>query len=224
MQGTYYPDLVRAFYFNYKFRDGVGFTKVKGVDIILDDDIWENVAQFPIHDGTSPILTTGIEWFNRIFAYRSFMRRQDQEIGRQLLAGPLKIDERLLHYLLVWILCPRGTNLAQCSEANLMIIYAMLNHIPIYWPSIILDTMLKAKRLRHKTTEANKIAENSLKQMKFILFGNTYIHKDDMPPSDNEEEENPPTAPIPPIDTNIGSSSGVGGSSSSLEDHILNLN
>jgi len=44
MQGTYYPDLVRAFYYNYKFRDGVGFTKVKGVDIILDDDIWENVA------------------------------------------------------------------------------------------------------------------------------------------------------------------------------------
>jgi len=44
MQGTYYPDLVRAFYFNYKFRDGVGFTKVKGVDTILNDDIWENVA------------------------------------------------------------------------------------------------------------------------------------------------------------------------------------
>jgi len=48
--------------------------------------------------------------------------------------------------------------------------------------------------------------------MKFIPFGNTYIHKDDMPHSDHEEEENPPTAPIPPIDTNIGSSSGVGGS------------
>jgi len=161
----------------------VGFTKVKGVDIILDDDIWENVAQFPIYDGTSPILTAGIEGFNRIFAYRSFMRRPDQEIGRQLLAGPLKVDERLLHYLIVWILCPRGTNHAQCSETELMIIYAMLNHIPIHWPSIILDTMLKAKRLpqyplpysllisriceykgvnvfdeqSHKTTEANKI-------------------------------------------------------------------
>jgi len=101
MQGTYYPDMVRAFYFNYKFRDGVGFTKVKGVDIILDDDIWENVAQFPIHDGTSPILTAGIEGFNKIFAYRSFMRRSDHEIGRQLLAEPLKVDERLLHYLTV---------------------------------------------------------------------------------------------------------------------------
>jgi len=70
-----------------------------------------------------------------------------------------------------------------------MIIYAMLNHIPIHWPSIILDTMLKGKRLPqypltysllisriceykrvnvsneqfHKTTKANKIAEKSLK-------------------------------------------------------------
>jgi len=124
MQGTYYPDLVQTFYYNYKFRDGVGFTKVKGVDIILDDDIWEHVAQFPINDGTSPILTTGIKGFNKIFAYRSFPRRPDQEIGRQLLAGPLKVDERLLHYLIVWILCPCGTNHAQCSEADLMFIYA----------------------------------------------------------------------------------------------------
>jgi len=60
--------------------------------------------------------------------------------------------------------------------------------------------------------------------MKFIPFENTYIHKDDMPPSDHEEEENPPTTLIPPVDRNIGSSSEVGGSSSSVEDHILNLN
>ena len=121
----------------------MGFTKVKGVDIILDDDI--NVAQFPIHDGTSPICTVGIEGFNIIFAYRSFLRRPNQEIGQQMLAGPLKIDERLLHYLIIWILCPRGTNHAQCSEVDLMIIYVMLNHILIHWPSIILYTMLKAK-------------------------------------------------------------------------------
>jgi len=43
--------------------------------------------------------------------------------------------------------------------------------------------------------------------MKFIPFGNTCIHKDDLPPSENEEEEeeNPPTGPIHPVDTNIGS-------------------
>jgi len=77
----------------------------------------------------------------------------------------------------------------------------------------------------HRTTNTNKIAENSLKQMKFIRFGNTYIHKDEMPHADNEEEkENPSNDHAPPINTNIGSSSRVGGSSSSLEDKILNLN
>jgi len=131
-----------------------------------------------------------------------------------------------------------------------MIIYALLNHIPINWPSIILDTMLKAKWLPqyplpysllisriceykgvkisdeqfHRTTDANKVVDNSLKHMKFILFGNTYIQKDEMPHSENEKEENPYTDLVHPINTNIGSSSGVGGSSSSLEDNILNLN
>ncbi|QCD83003.1 hypothetical protein DEO72_LG2g3345 [Vigna unguiculata] len=176
MRGTYYPDLVRAFYFNYKFRDGVGFTKVKGVDIILDDDIWENVAQFPIHDATSPIITAGIEGI--------------------ILDTMLKAN-RLPQYPLPYSL--------------------LISRICEYKGVNVSDEQ------SHNTTKANKIAENSLKQMKFIPFGNTYIHKDDMPSSDNEEEENPPTAPIPPIDTNIGSSSGVGGSSSSL-DHILNLN
>jgi len=60
--------------------------------------------------------------------------------------------------------------------------------------------------------------------MEFIPFGNTYIHKDDMPPSENEKEENLPIALVHPVNTNIGSSSGVGGSSSSLEDNILNVN
>jgi len=135
-----------------------------------------------------------------------------------LLADPLKVDEHVLHYLIVWILSPRGINHAQSSEVDLMLIYAMLDHIRIHWASIILDTMLKAKRLRqyplpysllishiceykgvnisdeqsHQTTDANKIAKYSLKQMKFIPFVNTYIHKDDLPPSENEEEENLP--------------------------------
>jgi len=72
-----------------------------------------------------------IEGFNIIFDYKSFLRKSDQKIGKQLLVGPLKLDEQLLHYLIVWILCLRDTNHAQCSEADIMIIYALLNHIAI---------------------------------------------------------------------------------------------
>ncbi|KOM51354.1 hypothetical protein LR48_Vigan09g001300 [Vigna angularis] len=43
-------DLVCVFNFNLRLRDGVTTTKVKGVNIILDDDIWANVAKLPICD------------------------------------------------------------------------------------------------------------------------------------------------------------------------------
>ena len=205
MHGTYYPDLVRVFYYNLKIRDEVALSKVKGVDIIIDNDIWENVAKFPINDAAESILH-GIDGFNRILAYQSFLRNPAQDVGRQLLAGGLKMDERLIHYLIVWILCPRGTNHAQCSEADLLIMYAILNRVPIKWSSLILDTMLKAKRypqyplpysllisriceykgvdttgeLCQSTLRANEIAESSLKQLKLVPLGDTYVHRDVM--------------------------------------------
>ena len=103
------------------------------------------MAKFPINDDVKPILN-GFDGFNRILAYQSFLCNPTQDVGIQLLAGGLKMDESLIHYLIVWILCPRGTNHAQCSKAKLMIMYGILNRVPIKWSSLILDTMLKAKR------------------------------------------------------------------------------
>ncbi|KOM57640.1 hypothetical protein LR48_Vigan11g067300 [Vigna angularis] len=44
-KGCIYPDLIRVFYFNLRYGDGIISTKVKSVRIILDDDVWTNVAQ-----------------------------------------------------------------------------------------------------------------------------------------------------------------------------------
>jgi len=248
MHGNYYLDLVRVFYYNLKIRDEVALSKVKGVDIIIDNDIWENVAKFPINDAAESILN-GIDGFNQILAYQSFLRNPAQDVGRQLLAGGLKMDERLIHYLIVWILCPRGTNHAQCSEADLLIMYTILNRVSIKWSSLILDTMLKAKRypqyplpysllisriceykgidttgeLCQSTLRANEIAESSLKQLKLVPLGDTFVHRDDMPNYDAEDEELPPIDPIPPATQNVGSSSAAG-SSFSIEDNIANMN
>ncbi|KOM35509.1 hypothetical protein LR48_Vigan02g165900 [Vigna angularis] len=38
-KGVVYPDLVCVSYFNLRLRDGMATTKVKGVNIIIDDDI-----------------------------------------------------------------------------------------------------------------------------------------------------------------------------------------
>ncbi|WVZ19608.1 hypothetical protein V8G54_006930 [Vigna mungo] len=38
LQGRYYPDLVRVFYYNLKTRDGIAYSKVKQMGIILQGD------------------------------------------------------------------------------------------------------------------------------------------------------------------------------------------
>jgi len=68
IQGSYYLDLMRVFYYNLKIRDEVVYTKVKGVSIIIDNYIWENVAKFPINDDVESILN-GINGFNQILTY-----------------------------------------------------------------------------------------------------------------------------------------------------------
>jgi len=97
----YYPDLVRVFHYNLKFRGNIGYTKVKGVEIILDDDIWTNVARIPPSADRTSILSTHIDGFNRILTYQSLLRQPDLHISKKLLAGPLTIEARLLHCLTV---------------------------------------------------------------------------------------------------------------------------
>lgn len=63
--------------------------------------------------------------------------------------GGLKKDNKLIHFLVVWLLCPRASNHAQCSETDLIIIYGIVNEIMIHLPNIICDTMMKAKGFTH---------------------------------------------------------------------------
>jgi len=213
MQGVYYPDLVRVFNYNLKFRGNIGYTKVKGVEIILDDDIWINVARIPPSADRTSILSTHIDDFNRILTYQSLLRQPDLHINKKLLAGPLTIEARLLHYLIVWIMCPRGTNHAQSSEADLLIIYCLMIHIMIDWSMLFMETMLKARKLTQyplpysflisriceykqvptegelcqSTSPSNEISDFSLKQMKIVQFGGGYVHRDDVPNYEDDE-------------------------------------
>ena len=84
LQGTYYPDLVRVFYYNFKYKDKVAFNKVKGIYVILFNDIWENVAKLPIREDVVNVLT-GIEGFSRLLAFRSFLKNPQEDIVKQFL-------------------------------------------------------------------------------------------------------------------------------------------
>ncbi|CAJ1969015.1 unnamed protein product [Sphenostylis stenocarpa] len=226
MQGTYYPDLVRVFYSRFKFRDQIATSRVKGVTIILDDDIWENVAHFPIREDAINVYGE-LDDFDRFLAYRSFLRNPSMEIGRILHAGPLKKEEHMILHLLVWILCPRATNHAQCSSIDLRIIHAIMNNEPLDWGVLVTMTMLKAKChptfkipyallvsriLEYKgvnvegeqavrTNNLNRMLDNTLIQLQMVHVNDIYVHKDDVPnqgdANEDSDEDMPPAAEFP---------------------------
>ncbi|KOM54750.1 hypothetical protein LR48_Vigan10g064200 [Vigna angularis] len=193
LRGRYYLDLVRIFYFNLKVRDGVFQTRVKGVDIVLDNDIWTNVAKVPVLEN-SQIVPNDFAQFNKIAVYQSFLRNPRQHNARLFLAGGLKMEERFLHYLIVWLLCPRGSNHAQCSETDLIIMPKRLDAAPLPYPLLVSQICeykgVDVTNEHHETVlPGHKVGDNSLRQMGFIKKGLSYIHPEDAIGGQENEDE-----------------------------------
>ncbi|KAG2408147.1 uncharacterized protein HKW66_Vig0029690 [Vigna angularis] len=197
----------------------------QGIDIILDNDIWTNVAHLPILENTMHV-PNDFGDFNKILAYRSFMRNPQQSLPnrRYLLVGNLRMEERVLHYLIVWLLCPRGSNLAQCFEIDLIIMSAITQNIKINWVDLISDTIVRAKRYdrghlpypllislicvykgvdvtgeKHLSVlRSHEIEESALHQMGFIRQGNMFVRaEDDIAPEDDASAEEDEDIPMP---------------------------
>ena len=69
----------------------------------LDDD-WK--FDFSMHDAHQLVCTN------------------QADMTRRLLAGSLALKSRILHYLIIRILLPRSSNLAQVSEEDLIVMWA----------------------------------------------------------------------------------------------------
>ena len=62
----------------------------------------------------------------------------------RLLVGSLTFNYRIMHYIIVRILLPRSSNLAQASEEDLILMWAFLTVHPIDWAHLIRYRMHKA--------------------------------------------------------------------------------
>ena len=65
--------------------------------------------------------------------------------GRKLV-GKLGLEDRLLHYVLVRALIPKGGNYAQLSTDDILVMWAMIFEHPINWGYYVIQHILKAKR------------------------------------------------------------------------------
>ncbi|KOM41379.1 hypothetical protein LR48_Vigan04g157700 [Vigna angularis] len=134
---------------------------------------------------------------------------------RKLLVGGFKVEERMIRYLIVWILCPRATNHAQCSEQDLLLLILEYKGVNV-----------EGELVQAIQAVGSKIGDTTFRQMGFITRGRVLIHKDDDHPDEDEDDDidthmAEPVSAAAPFDA--GPSTMPSSSSLFMEEHFARL-
>ncbi|KAG2375598.1 uncharacterized protein HKW66_Vig0162480 [Vigna angularis] len=144
----YYPELVRVFYSNMRVSDsGVIRTEVKKVKITIKPSLFHKLTSIP-SVGARFEGNLVDEWkdeYNSVSA-RQLICKPGSNIQGRILAGTMKFQTRILHYVLCRILVPRSTNVAQATEEDIMLLWALMNSVQINWGHLIRNRMKRATR------------------------------------------------------------------------------
>jgi len=123
---------------------------------------------------------------------------------RNFSVGGLKLNERLISFIVTWMLTPRGSNHSVLTEENLVYIYCIMNKVKINWIHIFKEHMQKSMRLsdyhypyviliskflndfevdlEEEQTEvvksSHKVNNGSLSKMRFTKISGRWISKD----------------------------------------------
>jgi len=86
-----------------------------------------------------------VEDFNKIQLYKGCLKDPHSKV-RNFSVGGMKLDERLVAFIVSWILTSRGSNHSTLSEEDLLMIYCIMNKVKINWIHTIKEHMEKAMR------------------------------------------------------------------------------
>jgi len=118
MSGNIYPDLVRVFYTNLQIVGDNICSHVKGVDMEITHDVWTTITGLKytvlrINKGNIKV----VEEFNKMQYYKSCLKNP---LSRVICfsVGGLKLNERLIAFIISWMLTPRGSNHCKYNEQS----------------------------------------------------------------------------------------------------------
>ena len=132
LTGNIYLDLVKVIYINLQFNGDSLVSHVKGVDMVITNDVWTAVTGLKfsgvrINRGNIGI----VEEFNKMQFYKSRLKNLLSKV-RNFSVGRLKLDERLIAFIVSWIITPRGSTHSTLSEEDLLLIYCIMNKVKIF--------------------------------------------------------------------------------------------
>ncbi|KOM49956.1 hypothetical protein LR48_Vigan08g078300 [Vigna angularis] len=124
---------------------GVIRSEVKGVKIRVCPKVFNELTSLP---SASVRYEGGIidEWKEHYdsVSFRQLVCRDDAHIQGRILEGQMKVQHRILHYVLTRVLIPHATNIGQASEEDIMLLWALFNSMEINWGHLIRYRMKRA--------------------------------------------------------------------------------
>jgi len=147
MKLSFYPELVKAFYSNLEIQEDSLISEVYGIKMVIDQFLFFELTQLS-SDGVPFEGTLDDGWkFNFSVSDARWMVCTNQaDMTGRLLAGSLAFKCRIMNYLIMRILLPRSSNLAQVFEEDLIIMWVFFTGRQIDWAHLVRYCMHKALR------------------------------------------------------------------------------
>jgi len=145
-----YLDLVKVFLTNMWYDEENLYSQVKGIDTAINEEVWLSVTGLR-NDGVVVSRGNTIELgnFNKVQFYKTCLRNQETA-SRTFNIGGLVVVPRILAYIVIWLLTPRGFNHATLAEEDLILMYCLMNKIKVNWVNVIREHLFKVgKKLEY---------------------------------------------------------------------------
>ena len=143
----FYPELVRIFYNNLQIRDDVIFSEVHKIPIVVDQSLFYSLTK--LSSQGVPFEGTLVDDWKHIYSThdaRIMVCNEHADMTDRLLVGSFTFECHIMHYILCRILLPCSTNLAQASEEDLILLWALQIGRQIDWAHLVQYHMHKALR------------------------------------------------------------------------------
>ncbi|CAL0323471.1 unnamed protein product [Lupinus luteus] len=174
LKGQVYPTLVREFYANFRYKDGSYWSMISGRLFELDENLFMNVGGLSSNGYGIGDCAWVKETFDAGEVYKSFLRGPHLYIQGELTkAGSLSVENRLLHYLIAYILVQRNTNHAQPTVNDLRFII-FISRVVEYLYIDVSDTIII-----EYTDKDHLVGESLIHKMGIYKYGNIWKYQED---------------------------------------------
>ncbi|KOM57560.1 hypothetical protein LR48_Vigan11g059300 [Vigna angularis] len=146
MKGDCYPNLVEVFYINLRVLNGVIHSRVKDVNITIDDNVWSDISRLKVEGLDSHIRDFDLnKWLTKSSIYIKCLRYPGRyKVDKQYLHDGLNKEEKVIAYVLTWLLLPRRFVEDRMSTEDVFLLNAIKTAIPINWVAVLKDHMISA--------------------------------------------------------------------------------